>query len=506
MSYFNSSFRKSFVGSKGTQASVANTTVALNNGFVIEAGVHTRSLSKSAAPYGLGAGTYGFFDPKTFKSVLTGVVGGKAVPLHLAAGSLMKDDKIGPFHGGYNEANKSKLINPLHINKFFKVVGAAAEQNIVHIGATNLDNIVAAITTGGTITTNGTFQDLPTAGGTGSGLTVDVTVAGGIITAVAVHDRGNGAYVSTDVLTIPTSAIAGYTATTAPTITLTVAPSCANFDFLCGETYNLRLDLYGSPVLRLLNHDAYRTLAAYTGCCANGAVPSAVDSTTVMINWAKQIMSDAFLKDFIQPIVYTEAGVKLDTLAAMEAYVPVAHVAGKVAGLRLVGAYIDTEFGVCSFQKSDFVEREIVRIKASLTDLTGLPCDFKGICVQEEFAGFAGQGFGRTVLKDVILDESYLQNHFHDDVRLRQINQGDQLFTAIPNVLYTRYVIQHVVPRRNNPSSVYDDDQYSLVIYVPTANGAATDFETFMAAWLTAAGQGVALETFAHTAFTAAAL
>jgi hypothetical protein len=141
-----------------------------------------------------------------------------------------------------------------------------------------------------------------------------------------------------------------------------------------------------------------------------------------------------------------------------------------------------------------------------LTDLTGLPCDFKGICVQEEFPGFAGQGYGRTVLKDVILDESYLQNHFHDDVRLRQINQGDQLFAAIPNVLYTRYVIQHVVPRRNNPSSVYDDDQYSLVIYVPTANGAATDFETFMAAWLNAAGQGVTLETFAHTAFTAAAL
>lgn len=506
MSYFNHSFRKSFVGSKGTQASVANTTVALNNGFVIEAGVHTRSLSKSAAPYGLGAGTYGFFDPKTFKSVVTGVVGGKAVPLHLAAGSLMANDKIGPFHGGYNEANKSKLINPLHINRFFKVVGAAAEQNVVHIGATNLDNIAVAITTAGVTVSNGTFQDLPTTGGTGSGLTVDVTVAGGVVTAVAVRDRGNGAYVSTDVLTIPANATAGFTVGTAPTITLTVSASCANFDFLCGQTYNLRLDLYGSPVLRLLNHDAYRTLAAYTGCCATGTTPVAVDSTLVMINWAKQIMSDVFLKDFIQPIVYTEAGAKLDTLAAMNAYVSPGHVAGKVAGIRLAGAYIETEFGTCSFQKSDFVEREIVRIKASLTDLTGLPCDFKGLCVQEEFAGFAGQGYGKTVLKDVILDESYLQNHFHDDARLRQLNQGDQLFAAIPNVLYTRYVIQHTVPRHNNPSSVYDNDQYSLVIYVPTSNGAATDFETFMAAWLAAAGQGVTLETFSHSAFVAAAL
>jgi hypothetical protein len=417
----------------------------------------------------------------------------------------MPEDKIGPFHGGYNEANKSKLINPVYINKFFKVVGAAAEQNIVHIGATNLDNISAAITTAGVTVSNGTFQDLPTTGGTGSGLTVDVTVEGGIVTKVAVRDRGNGAYISTDVLTIPANATAGFTVGTAPTITLTVAPSCANFDFLCGETYNLRLDLYGSPVLRLLNHDAYVTLAAYTGCCAT-SVPSAVDSTTVMIDWAKQIMAHPFLKDFVQPIVYTEAGVKLDTLAAMEAYVPVAHVAGKVAGLRLVGAYIDKEFGICSFLKSDFQEREIVRIKASLTDLTGNPCQFKTLCVQEEFAGYAGQGYWNTVIKDVILDESYLQNKFHDDPRLREINQGDKLFSALPKQLYTRYVIQHVVPRRNNPSSIMDNDQYSLVIYVPTTNGAATAFEAFMAAWLAAAGQGVALETYAHTAFVPAAL
>lgn len=504
MSYFNHAYRKSFLGTKATQAGDASHK-AVNNGFLIEAGVHSRYLGSVGAPYTLGAGTFGFFNKDTFLSVIAAsaeVTSG--APLVLAAASLLPNDKIGPFHGGYNESNKSKLINPKYIHKFVKMTGANPEQCIVHVGATNLDQIVPTITTPGVTVSNGTFVDLPTTGGSGAGLTVDVTVAGGIVTAVTVRDRGTSVYVTGDVITIPANVAAGFTVGTAPTITLTVAPLCSNFDFLCGETYNLRLDLFGSPVLRLLNHDAYRTLAAYTGCCS-GATPTPVDSTLVMIDWAKQIMADVFLKDFIQPIVYTEAGVKLDTLAAMNAYVSSGHTAGKVAGLRLVGAYVDTKFGNCSFHKTDFYEKEVVRINASLTDLTGNPCVFKGICINVEHKGYQGQGFGETILRDIILDEAYLQNFVHDDPRMREINQGDQILGAVNrNALYTRYVIQHSVLRHNNPSSVYDNDQYALNIYVPTAT--ATSFEAFMAAWLTGAGQGVTLETFGHTAFIPAAL
>ena len=146
-------------------------------------------------------------------------------------------------------------------------------------------------------------------------------------------------------------------------------------------------------------------------------------------------------------------------------------------------------------------------MNVSLTDLSGEPCEFSALCAKKEYAGFTGQGFGEQVLRDVILDESYLQNHFSDDVRIREITQGDQFFAAINrNALYTRYVLQHSVPRYNNPSGVYDNDQYALNVYVPAAT--ATAFEAFMAVWLGAAAVGgvVSLQTYGHTAFTPAVL
>ena len=37
----------------------------------------------------------------------------------------------------------------------------------------------------------------------------------------------------------------------------------------CGKTYRLRVDLKGSPALRLLSHNLYKTLDAFTGCCTD---------------------------------------------------------------------------------------------------------------------------------------------------------------------------------------------------------------------------------------------
>jgi hypothetical protein len=238
-----------------------------------------------------------------------------------------------------------------------------------------------------------------------------------------------------------------------------------------------------------------------------------------MINWANQIVNDVWLQYFVRPIVYTQTGVALFATAAeavaagfpagnvWSTYVTPGYIAGALGGIRLIGAYVETKFGNCSFQNSDFFEKEVVQMNVSLTDLTGDPCDFSALCANKEYAGFTGQGYGETVLRDVILDESYLQNHFSDDVRIREITQGDQYFTAVNrNTLYTRYVLQHSVPRYNNPSGVYDDDQYALNIYVTAA--AATDFETFMVTWLGAAAVGgvVSLTTYGHTAYTPAAL
>jgi hypothetical protein len=57
MSYFNHAYRKSFVGTKATQAAVPGTQNAVNNGFLLDAGVPTSALANAVAPNGVGVGT-----------------------------------------------------------------------------------------------------------------------------------------------------------------------------------------------------------------------------------------------------------------------------------------------------------------------------------------------------------------------------------------------------------------------------------------------------------------
>jgi hypothetical protein len=534
MSYFNHAYRKSFVGTKATQAAIVGTQNAVNVGLLTDANVPTSALANAVAPNGLGVGTYGFFDPNTYLSVNNAsaqVTQGR--PLIFAASSLMQNDKIGPFHGGYKESNKSKMINPKFVHKVFKATGAGPEQSIWHLGNTNLnaDSInTVTFTAGSGYVASQTYTNVPLVTLTGSGVgafATIVTSAGGAISSVTITQPGQGFAVG-NTLGLPSSI--PFTPGTASVITVTAikyntaGTAPCKFDFICGETYNLRIDLWGSPVLRFLNHDLYKTLAAYTGCCPSGSiVPGNVDSTLVMIDWANQIVNDVWLQYFVRPIVYTQTGVPLFATAAeavaagfpgtnvWSTYVSPGHIAGALAGIRLIGAYVETKFGNCSFQTTDFFEKEVVQMNISLTDLTGDPCDFSALCTNKEYAGFTGQGYGETVLRDVILDESYLQNHFADNVRIREITQGDDYFNAINrNALYTRYVIQHSVPRYNNPSGVYDDDQYSLNIYVTAAT--ATALETLLQTWLTAAGvwntlaPSGSIPVFGHTAYTPAGL
>ena len=616
MSYFSNAYRKSFVGTKATQAFSAGVSTAVEDGFIMTSGIATSALSNTAAPNVLGPGTYGFFDPATYTSVLqasTLVTTGK--PLILAGSSLYANDKIGPFHGGYKESNKSKMINPKYINKWARMQGSGPEQAIYHVGNTNLNSFTATgtltITTPGAGYTNGSYTNvlLTTLTGSGAGLIANITVAGGAVTVATIVSGGQG-YAIGNTVTVPPSVVGAGTGNvlsiTAVKYNVSGNTKCA-FEFLCGETYNLQFNLFGAQVLRYLNHDLYKTLAAYTGCCPTGSLsPTPVDSTLVMINWANQVINDVWLKDFIQPIVYSQQGVPMFATTALAAaslngiitlltagglqaatngtytnvpltggsgtgatatvtvaagsvttivlanpgtgytggntlsipagvlgtahvtaqtasvstistpataanvwtnYTSPGYIAGTTAGLRFIGAYVETTFGNCSFKKSDYFDQEIVQMIVQMMDIDGNPCN-ANLCSKPENAGFVGQGSGEVVLRDVILDESYLQNHFASDPRIREITQGDQLLTVVPrNQRYTRYILNHSVPRYNNPTGIYDDDQYSLNIYVPTLPGyTAASFEAFVNAWLVGATSSVTLETYDHTPTIPAAL
>lgn len=496
MAYFNHAFTKVFVGTQVSgNGAGQNPNPNLTNGFLTLAGVPTVSLTqKSSTPaQNYGVGSFGFFNPKTgYQSVdLSYVSGNSCCPLVLASAALYQNDKIGPFHGGYQETNKSKLINPKFIREFYRVDPCTPQNNVVHIGNTPYTASGIAtltLTDGGTGYTDGVYTNVPLIGGTGSGATANITIVGGIITIATIVGAGIG-YTVADVL-VPDTAIVG-TPTGAAILTVaTVASTNAAccFEFQCNETYYLRIDVKGSPALRFLNHNAYQTLPAPTGCCPDPNTPSVVDSTLVMIAWANEIINNPYMKDFIQPVVVAEDGTIYyapgtpGVANTWDTYVSPGHVADQCAGLILYGAYMSTVFGDCSFQPSDYFEKEPVKILASMVDYTGDPCVFEGICVIEECPPRQGQGFGETVLRDLIKSESYLQNYFHTDIRIREITQGSDILAAINRAsYYTRYFILHSVPRYNNPTGVFDNDQYMLEIITTGTNAA---LEAFMAAWL----------------------
>lgn len=423
MAYFNHAFTKRFLGTGGNLVPAPGQPIAATAGFITNSGITTTQLSELAPGY------YGFFT-KDYVSVDATTVLPNCCPLILASSSLLAKDKLNQYIGGYRETNKSKVINPKYVQEAYVVEECLPKQAVVSVGNTP--------------------QTSPAGPGTDP-----VNFQGG-----------------------------------------TKEANCC-FEFLCGETYYLRIDVKGSPALRFLNHNAYQTVMAYTGCCS-GPTPTLVDSTLVMIEWAKAIVINNYIKDLILPVVFDEAGIPwyapgttVDPLSGApvldtqwwDAYVSPGHVADACAGLRLFGAYVETKFGNCSFQVTDFFEKEPVRIYASMVDYNGDPCVFEGICVYNDCLALQGMGFGEQVVRDLILAESYLQNYFHTDIRIREITQGTDILNSVNrNSLYTRYYILHSVPRYNNPTGVFDNDRYMLEIIT---NGRNATLETFLSTnWL----------------------
>lgn len=452
MAYFNHAFHKVFLGTATTAADFA--TVA-NSGYV-QAGVLTSELS---AP-GVGPGYFGVFNAKTYTSLDASTAANiNCCPFIIASSPIFTNDKIGPYAGGYRETNKSKMINPRYIRQFYYVEACEPQQAVVSIG-----------------TTPGTL-----AGGTwGTDTACDALAAGDIN---ANNFQGG-----------------------------TSCTGCCK-EYLCGETYYLRIDVKGSPALRFLNHQAYQTVSAYTGCCS-GPAPVAVDPTLVYIEWAKAIYINPYIKDLILPVVFAYdgtpwyapgtvndviSGTAIPTHTAADGTLNVpntwdTYAASQLAadwttetcsaGMRLFGAYVETKFGNCTFQVTDFFEKEPVKILASMVDYTGDPCTFEGVCVYTDCYGVQGMGFGEQVLRDLIVSESYLQNYVGSgiDFRIREITQGYDIIDAVDRrALYGRYYLLHSVPRFNNPTGVFDNDQYMLEIIVPLTvarpNGQITQFE-----------------------------
>jgi hypothetical protein len=516
MAYFNHAFNKVFLGTgKGV------------SGLQLPAGLVTSDAGYVTTQYSIP--TYGLnqlhtYAMQTYDAYLSGYFGafystganankswtgtGDCCSIYFAGSAIYSSDKIGPFAGGYQETNKSKMVNPKYVSRFYRVDPCLPSNNVIHIGNTPYTDdraLELTITDAGSNLVDGVYTDIPLYSpllGGGTGLIVTITVTGNIATSVQITNGGTGWSLGNVALIDPSSElpVTGGGENAQPEFEVSeagIAADCCR-EFLCGETYTLRVDIKGSPALRYLNHNAYILADYYTGCCPTGDIaPTPVDSTLVMIGWANRIVNYPVVSPFVLPIVIDEAGnewYKPGTLDffgqpvanTWDKYVSTGHTEGACAGLILNGAYVDTKFGDCTFQVSDFYEKEPVRLYASEVDLNGDPCEFTGICVITECQPIQANGFGETVLRELILSEKYRQNFFHSDFRIREITQGNQIVNVIDrNALYTKYYLLHNVPRFNNPSSTFDNDQY-LLEFVTFNN--IPSFEDDIINWLDSCG------------------
>lgn len=463
MAYFNNAFRKT---------------------IVVSSYVDPVPATPTAASGALEAGQVSLYDAKAWTPL--DVATPSECQFILAAGSPYQNDKIGPFHGGYKESIKSKGINPKYVTRLWEAEGSAAQPFVLNIG------------------------------------------------------------------------------TTVATLAGAVADCCPTF--LCGEQYHLRVDVKGEAVLRMLNHQGYIEVTADGGCCpADSVAPVEADPYLIMKQWAEGIWRSAVVtgngpnfngattspaserfneNPFIVPVIqFATGGAAVDTLvyppgsfdgaagalllAAAEGVVGVgnAHtwdvftstwVSGNddCAGLTLQTAYIETTFGDCTFQPSDYYGKEPIRIYASEVDLNGDPCEFTGICIDVECAGRQPQGLGETVARDFILSESYRQVNFATDLRIREITQGnDMLGTGAGQVdrteLYDRLMILHTVPRFNNPTGTFDNDQYLVELVAKASDAVAVaalaSIKADIITVLTAAGNEACVEEAADNAVPCAA-
>jgi|TARA_R110002050_G_scaffold223766_2_gene359709 hypothetical protein len=481
MAYFNNAFNKTFV--------VSSVDVAAGTG--------------SGA---LAAGQLGLVDGADWQTVA--LPGGAGVPAvtagdlaYVVQGSFYSKDTIGnnPGHGGYQESVKSKGINPRYITRLWAancfdasqataelclasdcapcgktqfmridVKGSPALRFLNHnayaiadsanvccidgqeyidpalILATMMDMslsdpLIKPFAAEGDV--NGLLEGAGLTLAAGAGLTVGVK-------ATSAVDAGGSA--------ITASSRPGFVDAAIEVLTVSGAGAVESYDVAqAGSGYKV------GDVVTLTDAgattDSTLTVAA-AGLTAGGIIVTETTAAGVVSNK-----------------VYTIAQAKGNGAGA---YVPSTDPNGAVkvsACAKVVGAYVDTTFGNCSFDTRDHYNAEPVEIILSSLDETGNPCNDCGVASRTP--GSMQQTQGEEVIRELILSERYRQSPYNQgnasSARIREIEMSDELLAAVDRTAtYRAYYIQHSVPRFNNPTGVFDNDQYVYKIYAKCSDAA----------------------------------
>ena len=311
--------------------------------------------------------------------------------------------------------------------------------------------VTYSLTAGGSGYTNGAQTNVTIASstGAGTGATVNYTGGGGAITNPTLGNSGGSGYVVGEVLTVAGGGGNG---------TITVASIAAT--------------------------GAIKSVTV----ADEGAGYAVGDDVTVQGGGANAVLDVASVSEGAVEITTTTAAGLVTTeyysiaqavgKAAAGNYVPSTDPNGATkisACVTFKGAYVDTEFGNCSFDTRDHFNAEPVEIIVSSLDETGNPCNDCGVASRTP--GQMQQTQGERVIRELIMSERYRQSPYNQgnasSARIREIEMSDELLDSVSrSSTYLGYYFQHSVPRFNNPTGVFDNDQYQYKVYVKCDNGA----------------------------------
>ena len=495
MAYFNHAFNKTFIADS-TLATAGTATSALTAGQV--ALVSDATWASVALPGAPGIGALGY----------------------VVQGSFYTKDTIGnnPGHGGYQESVKSKGINPRYITRLWQANCQTATQATASLslgsacapcGKTQFMRIDVKGSPALRFLNHNAYAIADSANVCciDGQEYIDPTLILGVMAEMALSDPLIKPFVAEgDLMGVETATLSGgvgYSVTTgAASAATTVSPAGGS-----GAKINI-LTVSGTGVI--LTYSFASVGKGY----AVGDVLSVVDSgsttdatLTITALTAGGIISNSTnAAGAVTQGVYTIA--QAQGKAASGNYVPSTDPNGTVkvtATVEFVGAYVDTVFGNCSFDTRDHYNAEPVEIIVSELDETGNPCNDCGVATQTP--GSMQQTQGEEVVRELIMSERYRQSPYNqgnkDSARFREIEMSDELLSSVDrSATYKGYYIQHSVPRFNNPSGVFDNDQYVYKVYVKCSDAAAQlEVEKLMdalAAWATANGNALAVEENAY--------
>ena len=449
--YFPNAFRKSFLP--------ASTTLATTGG--------TDALT---------AGQIGFFDAKSYQ-----VVSAQAAPFILAQGSYFAADKIGPVHGGYKESVKSKVINPKYISRLIKVTSDVAQNQIVSVDPSTC-----------TINCDSTYR-----------LRLDVKGS------PALRFVSRNLYDTLDGFT-GCCTVAGTTNTVDQNVVLLqwkdqINESLLLKEFVQAKVWNLTTasvaidPTAASATIIVANADrtAFQVgeKVVHASLAPNSIVVSVGAADSASSGNANVVLS-------VAAVASTNGNAKIYSEIATDTYTAITvtnDIAAIDSHLAISAAYVETKFGACTFTPTDKYDLEPLFIYTSFVEESGDPCAVNGFVSAEIQAPKQASGLGETVLRELILDGRYLQNAYPDSsrvdsLRMREIEADPALATVNKAGLYDQVLILHNVPRFNNPSSTFDNDQYLIVVHVPTGTSTTT-ITNFIVSSCSAAGNAVSLET-----------